>query len=118
MNQDELHKEETVSIEREEASLQTDTKHEDHFPVEDGDIDTLKFFSFGGIVIIGLCVFFSFINMKRGSSFYDYGAIIFVYIASTLWRAFLFTRNKYYLLLSCLGALGVIVCVFRYIVLV
>lgn len=79
--------------------------------------DPLKYFSFGGMIIIGLCVLFSVINYFRGQSFNELGAIIFAYISSALWKGYKATKNREYIYLLILGMIGVLVSIVKYFIL-
>ena len=87
---------------------------ENSFLDEKEQLESFKSFGFGGVIIVVLCVFFSIINSFRGQSFYEFGVIIFAYMASTSWKAYLSTNKKYFMLQGIISSLGVIVTLVGY----
>lgn len=54
-------------------------------------------FGFGGIIVAILCIAFSVISAINGERFYEFGVIIFGYLAGTSWYNFKISKRKKYL---------------------
>ena len=76
---------------------------------EKEQLESISSFGFGGVIVVLLCVFFSIINSFRGQSFYEFGVIIFAYLASTAWKAFFATKKKGFIIQGIIGSVGVII---------
>lgn len=51
-------------------------------------------FGFGGGIVCLLCVVFAVARGLQGRSFYEFGAIIFGYLAGIMWRSYQITQKK------------------------
>jgi len=81
---------------------------------EKEQLEAMSSFGFGAVIVVILCVFFSIVNIFRGQSFYEFGVIIFAYLASTAWRSYLKTQKKGYMLQGIINSIGVIVMLTGY----
>lgn len=74
-------------------------------------------FGVGGIAVAVLCILFSILRAVRGESFYEFGVILFGYIAACSTYNFFKTKNKIFLPQSIATALvtiaGLIVCIVK-----
>lgn len=55
-------------------------------------------FGLGGAVVAGLCCIFSIIKAFKGQTFYEFGVIIFGYLAGNSWYSYKITKKKTYLI--------------------
>ena len=81
---------------------------ENSFLDEKEKLESINSFGFGGVIVSILCVFFCIVNAFRGQSFYEFGVIIFAYLASTAWKSYISTKKKSFMLQGIICSLGVI----------
>lgn len=74
-------------------------------------------FGVGGIAVAVLCILFSILRAVRGESFYEFGVILFGYIAASSAYNYVKTKNKVFLPQSIATAIvtivGLIVCIVK-----
>lgn len=100
---------------REEILRRSRNEHSEDFLDEREQYEALKSYGFGGVVTAILCVIFAIVNYLRGQSYYEFGVILFVYLTSTSWKAYISTKKKYFMYLGISGTVGAIASLIGYI---
>lgn len=91
------------------------SKNENLFFDEREDQELGTSFGYGAIVVCILCVFFSIINVIKGKTFYEFGAILFAYIAAVALRTYFITQRKKFLAQAVVNILAFIFALVRFI---
>lgn len=105
---------ESDNMNREEILRRSRNEHSEDFLDEREQYEALKSYGFGGVVTAILCVIFAIVNYLRGQSYYEFGVILFVYLASTSWKAYISTKKKYFMFLGISGIVGSIASLIGY----
>lgn len=87
---------------------------ENRFLDEKEQLESIHSFGFAGVIVVILCVFFSIVNSVRGQSFYEFGVIIFAYLAASAWRTYFSTHKKGVMIQGIISSLGVIITLVGY----
>jgi len=66
-------------------------------------------FGFGGVIVAILCFLFSIIKAINGTHFYEFGVIIFGYLAGVAWHNYKITKKKNFLVQAIANSFAVVI---------